>query len=80
MRIKQFIPDAQIRSKVLALAEARRLPARQDGPWVIFEAVYYPDPVLRVLKVAGLLVPALGVAPLSKDAGVRRSRPAQRHS
>jgi hypothetical protein len=54
MRIKQFIPDDQTRSKVQALAEARRLPVRQEGPWVIFEAVYYPDPVLQVLKAAGL--------------------------
>lgn len=52
MRIKQFISDDQTRSRVQALAEARHLPVRQDGLWVIFEAVNDPDTILRVLKTA----------------------------
>jgi len=75
MRILYFILDDQSRSKVQALAEARRLPVRQDGPWVIFEAVWDPDPVLWVLNAAGFPVPALEVVPRPKGVAVRLPSP-----
>ena len=79
MRILQIIEDGQTWSKVQALAEARDLPVRQDDPWVIFEAVCYPDPeVLLVLQAAW--VPVLEVAPVTRGAGFRRPKTSQRHA
>ena len=73
MRILKFIPDAQTRSRVQARAEARRLPVRQDGPWVIFEAVNDPEEPLKALKAAGVPTPGLGEAPAPKRASFPRS-------
>ncbi|WLT31131.1 hypothetical protein [Geothrix sp. PMB-07] len=56
MRISYFIPDDPKRSKVLALAEERRLPARQDGQWVVFDAVNDAEPLQAMLKAAGVPV------------------------
>lgn len=74
MRIMQIIHDARIRSRVLALAAERRLPVpRCEGPWVIFEAVYDPEPVDALLEAAGVPVPPLAGAPKPKGAVARRS-------
>jgi hypothetical protein len=61
MRLLQFIPDAEVRSKVLALAAARGVSAREDpySPgWIVFEAVIDGRRVDRVLKAAGVQIPA----------------------
>jgi len=80
MRILKFIPDAQTRSRVQALAEARPLPVRQDGPWMIFEAVNDPEAPLNTLKAVGVPTPGLEEAPASKGASFPRSYPARRRS
>lgn len=53
MSLLYFIPDDQTRSRVLDLAEERRIPAQQDGPWVVFEAVGDGEPVKQVLRDSG---------------------------
>jgi len=66
MRLLHLIPDDLARSKVLALAEARHIPAREDAHlpgWVIFEAVNEAEPVWGLLKAAGVASPASEVEP-----------------
>jgi len=55
MQILQFIPEASIRARVVALAEARCLPIHAGEAWVIFgPGVFDPDEVETVLRAAGL--------------------------
>jgi hypothetical protein len=80
MRIKQLIPDDGVRSKVLALAAARGIPAVLDGICVYFDLPRGSKglaTVSAVMKAAGRSV--LILEPLAKEKQPRSARVARPH-